>query len=147
MGFEVVEIDGANFTADGRLKVAQEPAAPPPATTPVEKGGIEIVGNTPIDTVHVIGTAKTLVIQYVSGGAAPLGSGSKVELYDDPNGDGAAMTLLRVAYVNGTSFSLDLNVSLGPGNGTHSARLRRTSLGGPSREIAAFLSGYEKAAT
>ncbi len=36
MGFQVVEIDGASFTADGRLKVAQEPPTPPPATTPVE---------------------------------------------------------------------------------------------------------------
>ena len=38
MGFQVVEIDGASFTADGRLKVAQEPPIPPPATTPVEIG-------------------------------------------------------------------------------------------------------------
>lgn len=147
MGFEVVEIDGANFTADGRLKVAQEPPVPPPATTPVEIGGIEIVGNTPVDTVHVIGSGKTLVIQNLSGGAAPIGSGSKVELYDDPNGTGTGMTLLRVAYVTGASFSLDLSRELGPGNGTHAVRLRRTSLGGPSREIAAFMAGYERAAT
>src|SRR5512137_27462 len=98
MGFQVVEIDGATFTADGRLKVAQEPPVPPPATTSVELGGIEIVGNTPVDTVHVIGTGKTLVIQNLSGGASPVGSGSKVELYDDPNGNGTGMTLVRVAY-------------------------------------------------
>ncbi len=141
MGFQVVEIDGASFTADGRLKVAQEPPTPPPATTPVEVGGIETV-----DTTHVIGTGKVLVIQNLSGGAAPIGSGSKVELYDDPNGNGTGMTLLRVAYVNGTSFSLDLSRELGPGNGTRAVRLRRVSLGGPSREIAAFLAGYERTA-
>ncbi len=144
MGFEVVEIDGATFTADGRLKVAQEPPAPPPATTPVEVGGIEIVGNTPVDTVHVIGASKLLVVQNLSGGAAPVGSGSKVELHDDPNGNGVDMTLLRVAYVSGSSFSLDLNRELGPGNGTHAIRLRRASLGGASREVAAFLAGYER---
>ena len=144
MGFQIVEIDGASFTADGRLKVAQEPPAPPPATTPVDVGGIATVGNTPADTTHVIGTGKTLVIQNVNGGAAPVGAGSKVELFDDPNGDGTGMTLLRVAYVNGSSFSLDLNREVGPGNGTHAVRLRRTSLGGPSREIAAFLAGYER---
>ncbi len=144
MGFEVVEIDGASFTADGRLKVAQEPPAPPAATTSVEVGRIEVVGNTPVDTVHVIGTGRLLVIQNLSGGAAPVGSGSKVELYDDPNGNGAGMTLLRVAYVSGSSFSLDLNRELGPGNGIHAVRLRRASLGGASREVAAFLAGYER---
>lgn len=144
MAFQIVEIDGASFTADGRLKVAQEPPAPPPATTPVDIGGIATVGNTPADTTHVIGTGKTLVIQNVNGGAAPVGSGSKVELFDDPNGTGAGMTLLRVAYVNGSSFSLDLSREVGPGNGTHAVRLRRTSLGGASREIAAFLAGYER---
>jgi hypothetical protein len=147
MGFQVVEIDGATFTADGRLKVAQEPPVPPPATTPVELGGIEIVGNTPVDTVHTIGTGKTLVIQNLSGGAAPSTLGSKVELHDDPNGNGTGMTLLRVAYVSGASFSLDLNRELGPGNGTHAVRLRRASLGGSSREIAAFMAGYERTAT
>jgi hypothetical protein len=144
MAFQIVEIDGASFTADGRLKVAQEPPAPPPATTPVDVGGIATVGNTPADTTHVIGTGKTLVIQNVNGGAAPVGAGSKVELFDDPNGDGIGMTLLRVAYVSGSSFSLDLNREVGPGNGTHAVRLRRTSLGGASREIAAFLAGYER---
>src|SRR3990170_1657896 len=133
MAFQIVEIDGASFTADGRLKVAQEPPAPPPAPTPVDVGGIATVGNTPADTTHVIGTGKTLVIQNVNGGAAPVGSGSKVELFDDPNGDGTGMTLLRVAYVNGSSFSLDLNREVGPGNGTRAVRLRRTSLGGASR--------------
>jgi len=144
MGFHVVEIDGASFTGDGRLKVAQEPPAPPPATTPVDVGGIEVVGNTPMDTTHVIGLGKTLVLQNFNGGAAPVGAGSKVELFDDPNGDGSGMTLLRVAYVSGSSFSIDLNRELGPGNGTHAVRLRRTSLGGASREIAAFLAGYER---
>ncbi len=146
MGFHVVEIDGANFTADGRLKVAQEPPAPPPASTAVEIGGIEVVGGSPMDTVHVVGTGKVLVIQNLSGGAAPLGAGSKVELYDDPSGYGTGMTLVRVAYVSGTSFSLDLSREVGPGNGTHAVRLRRVSLGGPSREIAAFLAGYERTA-
>ena len=144
MAFQIVEIDGASFTADGRLKVAQEPPAPPPATTPVDVGGIATVGNTPVDTTHVIGTGKTLVLQNVNGGAAPEGAGSKVELFNDPNGTSVGMTLLRVAYVNGSSFSLDMNRELGPGNGTRSVRLRRTSLGGPSREIAAFLAGYER---
>lgn len=144
MAFEVVEVDGASFTADGRLKVAQEPPTPPPATTPVDVGGIATVGNTPVDTVHVIANGKTLVIQSFNGGAAPEGSGSKVELFYDPNGNGTGMTLLRVAYVSGSSFSSDMSRELGPGNGTRAARLRRTSLGGASREIAAFLAGYER---
>jgi hypothetical protein len=144
MAFEVVEVDGASFTADGRLKVAQEPPTPPPATTPVDVGGVQLVGNTPVDTVHVITNGKTLVIQNFNGGAPPEGSGSKVELFYDPNGNGTGMTLLRVAYVSGSNFSLDMARELGPGNGTRAARLRRTSLGGASREIAAFLAGYER---
>ena len=144
MGFQIVEIDGASFTADGRLKVAQEPPAPPPTTTPVDIGGIATVGGTPADTTHVITSGKTLVVQNFNGGAAPEGKGSKVELFDDPNGNGTGMTLLRVAYANGESFSLDLNKELGPGNGTRGVRLRRTNLGGASREIAAFLAGYER---
>ena len=144
MGFQIVEVDGASFTADGRLRVAQEPPAPPPATTPVDVGGIAVVGIAPVDTVHVIGAGRTLVIQNFNGGAAPEGDGSKVELFYDPNGDGMGMTLLRVAYANGHSFSLDLSRELGPGNGTRAVRLRRTSLGGASREIAAFLAGYER---
>src|SRR4051812_26193075 len=114
MAFEVVEVDGASFTADGQLKVAQEPPTPPPATTPVDVGGIEVVGNTPVDTVRVITNGKTLVIQNFNGGAAPEGSGSKVELFYDPNGSGTGMTLLRVAYVSGSSFSLDMSRELGP---------------------------------
>jgi hypothetical protein len=144
MSFQVVEIDGASFTADGRLKVAQEPPAPPPATTPVDVGGIAVVGINPVDSVHVIGTGKTLVIQNFNGGAPPVGAGSKVELFDDPNGDGSALTLLRVAYLSGSSFSLDLSREVGPGNGAHAVRLRRTNMGGPSREVAAFLAGYER---
>lgn len=144
MGFQVVEMDGASFTADGRLKVAQEPPAPPPATTPVEVGGIAVVGVTPVDAVHVIGVGKTLVIQSLSGGGPPVGMGSKVELFDDPNGNGVGMELIRVAYVSGTSFSLELNREVGPGNGTRAVRLRRTNLGGASREIAGFFSGYER---
>jgi hypothetical protein len=144
MSFQVVEIDGASFTADGRLKVAQEPPAPPPATTPVDMGGIAVVGINPVDSVHVIGTGKTLVIQNFNGGAPPVGAGSKVELFDDPNGDGSALALLRVAYLSGSSFSLDLNREVGPGNGAHAVRLRRTNMGGPSREVAAFLAGYER---
>ena len=61
---------------------------------------------------------------------APEGKGSKVELFYDPNGNGTGMTLIRVAYVNGDSFSLDLNRELGPGNGTRAVRLRLTNLGG-----------------
>lgn len=144
MAFQVVEVDGASFTADGRLKVAQEPPTPPPTTTPIDLGGVEIVGNTPVDTVHVITNGKTLVIQNLNGGAAPEESGSKVELFYDPNGNATGMTLLRVAYVSGASFTLDMNRELGPGNGTRAVRLRRTSLGGASREIAAFLAGYER---
>lgn len=145
MGFQVVEIDGASFTADGRLKVAQEPPAPPPATTPVDVGGIAVVGISPVDTVHVISNGKMLVIQNLSGGAPGVGSGSKVELFDDANGDGSVLSLLRVAYVSGSSFSFDLGRELGPGNGTRAVRLRRTNLGGASREVAAFLTGYERA--
>jgi hypothetical protein len=143
MGFQVVEIDGASFTADGRLKVAQEPPAPPPATTPVEVGGIAVVGGIS-DTVYVITNGKTLVIQNFNGGGAPEGKGSKVELFDDPNGNGTSMTLIRVAYVNGNSFSLDLNREIGPGNGTRAVRLRLSNLGGASREIAGFFAGYER---
>ena len=144
MAFHVVEVDGASFTADGRLKVAQEPPTPPPATTPIDLGGIAVVGNTPQDTLYVITNGKTLVIQNFNGGAAPEGSGSKVELFYDSNGNGVGMTLLRVAYVTGSSFALDMNREVGPGNGTRAVRLRRTSLGGASREVAAFLAGYER---
>lgn len=144
MGFQVVEIDGASFTVDGRLKVAREPPVPPPATAPVDVGGIATVGFSVIDTVHVIGNGKTLVVQNFNGGAGIRGDGSKVELFYDPNGNGAGMTLVRAAYVNGSNFSLDLNREFGPGNGTRAIRLRRTNLGGLSREIAAFIAGYER---
>lgn len=143
MSFHLVEIDGASFTPDGRLKVAQEPPATPPATTPVEVGGIATVSNTS-DTTYTVTTGKTLVIQNFNGGGAPEGKGSKVELFDDPQGNGTGMTLIRVAYVNGNSFSLDLNRSVGPGDGTRRVRLRRTNLGGTSREIAGFFAGYER---
>ena len=143
MSFHLVEIDGASFTPDGRLKVAQEPPATPPATTPVEVGGIATVSNTS-DTTYTVTTGKTLVIQNFNGGGAPEGKGSKVELFDDPQGNGTGMTLIRVAYVNGNSFSLDLNRSVGPGDGTRRVRLLRTNLGGTSCEIAGFFAGYER---
>lgn len=147
MGFQIVEIDGASFTADGRLKVAQEPPVPPPATTPVDVGGIATVGSGGggiSDVIYVIATGQTLVVQNYNGGAARKGEGSKVELFYDPNGNGTGMTLVRAAYVDGESFSIDLNREFGPGNGTRAIRLRRSNLGGASREIAAFVAGYER---
>lgn len=144
MTFHVVEVDGATFTADGRLRVAQEPPAAPPATTPVQVGGISAVGGTADDTIHVITSGKTLVVQNFNGGAALEGKGSKVSLFDDPNGNGTGMTLVRVAYANGSSFSIDLSREFGPGNGTRAVRVRRENMGGSSREVAGFFVGYER---
>jgi hypothetical protein len=144
MAFHIVEIDGANFTSDGRLKVAQEPPAAPATTTPVDVGGIASVSGTVSDTTYVITNTKTLVIQNFNGGGAPVGGGSKVELFYDPAGNGTGMTLVRVAYVYGNSFSFDLNREFGPGNGVRAMRLRRTNLSGGAREIAGFFTGYER---
>lgn len=131
-----VKIDG-----NGRLLVSQEQSAPPASDSiqQVVKGNIS--GET--DSFYTITNGKTLTITLFQAGAQEVVSGgSKVEIYEDVNGNLSVLTLIAVLYVNGNSAQVNVNQEF-IGDGTNRIVLRRTTFGGGSREVFGRWSGFE----
>jgi hypothetical protein len=131
-------------TSAGRIKVSQEPAGTPEGATDKSTGEVVLPvknGGT-VDTTYTITNGKTLKLNGWFGGAETP-SGSKFEIYYDPNGDGTGMTLLGVQYINYANFNVTLALSF-DGDGTAGIRLRATNNTPTSGlEHAQFFSGYE----
>lgn len=129
-------VDGAN-----RLVVTANATIVPPASTAVEQSAISDLTGT-ADTTYVIPSGKVLTITRFAGGAeGNSGKVSKAELYADPAGTGAGMTLIRAMYLSGTNYEFGLDYKV-TGDGTYAIRLRRARLDGAADEVAAFWSGY-----
>jgi len=100
----------AHVDSGGRLYVAAVQPEAPPGTDEVIKGGQATIlkeGGTD-DYTYTITNGKTLTIIAFRAGAYLLKEGniimrSKVELWDDPNGDGTGMALIDVFYFDGES--------------------------------------------
>jgi len=134
-------VDGLSIV-NGRLLVSQEPPSPPPATTAVIQQAQSTVSGTS-DTIYTIPNGKTLIIQRFRGGAVPSTNGCKVEIWYDPNGTGAGMTLIDVGYVDGSNFLFDESTTLSyVGNGTRAIRLRRVNFSGGNLETYGRWDGY-----
>lgn len=141
--FILVDSDGdvADITASGRLKVSQEPPIAPPGTTSVIVVEYDTVA-TEDDNVYIIPTGEKIIINRLSAGAEASSSGSVIELWYDPNGDGTGMTIIDVIFCNGTSDQHDLSENI-IGDGTKSIRLRRRDLNiFSSSDIFARWEGY-----
>lgn len=136
-----------SLTTTGRVRISNDPPQAPGGTVTVDiTADSNVAGNTSTDNFHLIPSGKTLVIHSFNGGGATGVDGHVIELFDDVNGNGTGMTLIRVAFVgsSGGNFSFDLNVTI-TGDGTRGIRTRRTRIGGGSARIAAFWSGFEDA--
>ena len=127
---------------DGFLRVVAPTPEAPPGTTPVR---VVVQGSvsTPINTYIPITSGKTLTLQLFSAGSQDTTGGSKVEIFEDPNGDLSLLNLVEALYVNGASDSVVLGDKF-IGNGTRRLVLRRSGLSSSSaREIFAALRGFE----
>ncbi len=128
--------------SSGRLLVSTPPPTPPPNTTPIILTGFGAVsGNS--DSLHVITPGKKLVIGRLLAGAEEMTKAGRITLYENPDGNNITLNLVATLYVNGSSDVADLSETF-QGNGTRRMVLRRTNLGGGSKELFARFEGYEE---
>jgi len=132
----------AEVTSDGRLKIAQDPPAPPPETDLVKQTAYGSVSGQN-DNVYVIPDGKILFIQRLNAGSEYCNGSSVVELWFDPNGNGTNMTIIDAIFTNGNSDQHLLAEEI-EGNGTKAIRMRRRTLTGGSYLIFGRWEGYLK---
>jgi hypothetical protein len=130
----------ALVTPAGRLNIAQEPPTPPPGTTEVSVTEFDAVTTTD-DNVYTIPNGETITLQRLSGGAEQANSGTTIELWYDPNGDGTGMTIVDVIFSSANSDQHDLNESY-TGDGTAAIRMRRRRLSGGAVQVFGRWEGY-----
>ena len=129
--------------ADGSINVQVANVATPPAGTTVSVNVFSTVNSTTgIDTFYTITNGKTLTLQRFTGGAEPHTSGSIIELFYDPTGDGSALQRIETVFVNGMSIQVGINQSF-TGNGTRRIVLRRRVYASAARELWGRWEGYE----
>ena len=134
--------NAVKIDSSGRLLVSQEAATPADTTEVIKVAQTSI--NSDTDTLYTITNGKTLTLQIFDAGAeANATAGSKVSLYEDPNGNLSVLNLITVLYVNGTSAEASLSTSF-EGNGTRRIVMRRSSLGGGNREVFGRWKGFEQ---
>lgn len=127
--------------SSGRLLVSPEAATPIDTTEVVRVAQSSI--NSDADTLYTITDGTTLVLQVFQAGAE-LNSigGSKISLYEDPNGNLSVLNLIVVLYVNGSSAEASISTTL-TGNGTRRLLMRRSVFSGSSREVFGRFKGFE----
>ena len=129
----------------GRLLVETQPPEQPPNTFPVplaNRSGRGSVSGTPQDTIFTITNNRQLTIQSFLAGAESSNGGSKVELFEDPNGDLSVLNDIGVAYLNGSNYNATQNQTF-TGDGTRRIVLRRSMTGGGSAEVFGQWLGFE----
>jgi hypothetical protein len=115
----------------------------PPGTTRVVNVTQELVSGF-FDTTYLIPAGKILTIQRVfCASSLSLGNivSSKLELYDDLNGDGTVLSLATTLYTIGGLADIFINEQF-VGNGARRIRSRLTTLDVGAREIYAKWEGY-----
>ena len=142
--FRLVDPDtqqAAKIDSSGRLLVSPEAATPADTTEVIRVAQSSISGNN--DTIYTVTNGKILTLQIFQSGAE-LNSigGSKVSLYEDPNGNLSVLNLIVVLYVNGSSAEASISTSL-VGNGTRRLVMRRSVFSGSSREVFGRWKGFE----
>lgn len=142
--FRLVDADtqtAAKIDSSGRLLVSPEAATPSDTTEVIRVAQSSI--NSDQDTIYSITNGKVLTLQIFQAGAE-LNSigGSKISLYEDPNGNLSVLNLITVLYVNGASAEASLSTSFS-GNGTRRIVMRRSVFAGSSREVFGRFKGFE----
>lgn len=117
-----------------RLLVSQEPSVPPPGETAITDTQFDSVA-TVDDSFIVVPSTKTVTITRLAAGAGIGNGGSKVEIYEAPNGDATGIIFIAVLFIDASSDQVDLNFTTSAGDGTRAILLRRERLGGGSTEI------------
>lgn len=116
-----------------------------PPTVPLGTTAINISAQSAhtgvVDTPYLITNLKTLTIQCFRGGAESL---SKIELFEDPNGDLSVLNLIRVGYATGSNIPDFTLAETFLGDGTRRILLRRTRLSGGNAETSGFWDGFEE---
>lgn len=126
----------------GRLLISSD-VATPADTTEVNKTD-QSTTNTVVDLLYTITNGKILTLQILQAGAESNNiGGSKVTLFEDPNGNLSVLNLITVLYVNGSSAEASLSVTY-VGDGTRRIVMRRAALAGASREIFGRWKGFEQ---
>lgn len=126
----------------GRLLVSQAAVAPSNTTEIVRVAQSSISANT--DTIYTITDGKTLVLQvFQAGSENNTTGGSKISLFEDPNGDLSVLNLIAVIYVNGNTTEVALDTTY-IGDGTRRIVMRRGVFAGPSREVTGRWKGFEQ---
>ena len=133
-----------NIRADsaGRLLISSDTATPVDTTAVVTTILSSI--NTATDTIYTIPNGTTLTIQLFEAGAeASSVGGSKVTLYEDPNGNLSVLNIISTIYVNGSSYQNSISQEF-TGNGTRRIVMRRNVFAGASREVYGRWKGFEQ---
>lgn len=131
----------AKVDSSGRLLVSPD-AATPEDTTEVTRVAQSSI-NADTDTIYTITSGKILTLQVFQAGSEQSSTaGSKVSLFEDPNGNLSVLNLIVVLYVNGVSSEGSLSVSF-EGNGTRRIVMRRSIFAGSSREVFGRWKGFE----
>ena len=130
-----------SINPDGSLPTSANIVSPP-SSTEIIRSASSSVGSSDADDLYTITNGKTLTIQRLLGGAQSGTDGSKVTLYEDPNGNLSVLNFIATLYFNESSEQIDLNDSFA-GNGTRRILMRRHSFSSSTREIFGRWVGYE----
>lgn len=130
----IAEVDDNN-----RLLVSTLPV-PPTGATPVTQ---QVGGNDrgTQDLNYTIPSGQTLTITFFEGTGQSDSDGTAIELFYDPNGNGAGMTRLATGIVSGSTFQFQRDDSY-VGDGTRRIKLRRRRLTGGAVETYAGWQGF-----
>jgi len=120
--------------AASRLLVSQEPSVPAPGESAISDTQFDSVA-TVDDNFVTIPTGKIVTIDRFSAGAESGNGGSKVELFEAPNGDATGLIFISVLFIDASSDQNDLAYKTTAGDGTRAILLRRERFGGGSVEI------------
>ncbi|MCP4481435.1 MAG: hypothetical protein GY817_01215 [bacterium] len=132
----------ARATSAGELIIAQPPPSAPPNTVALSKDYFDDMASQQNDY-YTITNGKTLVIQRFKGAAEEANDSTKIELYEDVNGDGNTLNLIELMYLNSSQHTFNLDKEL-IGDGSRRVLIRRTPYGGGAREVFAKWEGFEK---
>ena len=117
-----------------RLLVSQEAVVPGPGETGISDVQFDSVA-TITDNFVQVPLGKVVNINSLAAGSESGNGGSKVELYEAPNGDVTGIVFIAVLFVDASNGQVDLSYNTTAGDGTRAILLRRERFGGGSVEI------------
>lgn len=120
--------------ASRRLLVSSEPIAPAPGQTAIADTQFDPVG-TVTDSFTTIPSGKVVNVNNLAAGSEQGNGGSKVEVFEAPNGNTVGLIFIAVLFVDASNGQVNLNHDTAAGDGTAAILLRRERFGGGSVEV------------